>query len=204
MVISSKKAYAIPKSVCPRALVPVADLYSTGDTQTQFWLSLCGASGFWCTQGSNPGLLENSWRKCNYHYPCFTAEDTSLSAELLIVGLFKLFSVSFYYLFIFGPCNMLCWILVPWPGIKPVPPALEVWSPNRCTAREILRLLHPWSSSCLICWLGSLLLFASNQKFPPHSCYLKVSWDFWRLYSELGMGISNSDVLIWPICFSYP
>ena len=23
----------------------------TGDTQTQFWLSLCGASGSWCTQG---------------------------------------------------------------------------------------------------------------------------------------------------------
>ena len=24
---------------------------STGDTQTQFWLSLCGVSGSWCTQG---------------------------------------------------------------------------------------------------------------------------------------------------------
>ena len=24
---------------------------STGDTQTQFWLSLCGISGSWCTQG---------------------------------------------------------------------------------------------------------------------------------------------------------
>ena len=31
---------------------------STGDTQTQFWLSLCGVSGSWCTQA----LLEPSER----------------------------------------------------------------------------------------------------------------------------------------------
>ena len=29
-----------------------ADCTSTGDTQTQFCLSLCGVSGSWCTQGS--------------------------------------------------------------------------------------------------------------------------------------------------------
>ena len=28
-----------------------ADPYPTGDTQTQLCLSLCGVSGFWCTQG---------------------------------------------------------------------------------------------------------------------------------------------------------
>ena len=27
--------------------------------------------------------------------------------------------------------------LVPWPGIKPMPPALEVWSLNHWTSREI-------------------------------------------------------------------
>ena len=27
-------------------------------------------------------------------------------------------------------------ILVPQPGIKPMPPAVEVWSPNHWTARE--------------------------------------------------------------------
>ena len=86
---------------------------------------------------------------------------------------------------------MPCWILVPWPGIEPVPPALEVQSPNYWTAQEIHRLLHPWSSSCLTCWLGLLLLFASNQKLPSHSCYFKVSWDFWRLYSELGIGFAT-------------
>ena len=28
-----------------------ADCTSAGDTQTQFWLNLCGVSGSWCTQG---------------------------------------------------------------------------------------------------------------------------------------------------------
>ena len=32
---------------------------------------------------------------------------------------------------------MACGILVPWPGIEPVPPAVEAQSPNRWTAREV-------------------------------------------------------------------
>ena len=30
---------------------PLPTCTSTGDTQTQFYLSLCGVPGFWCTQG---------------------------------------------------------------------------------------------------------------------------------------------------------
>ena len=32
---------------------------------------------------------------------------------------------------------MACGILVPQPGIEPVPPAVESWSPNHWTAREL-------------------------------------------------------------------
>ena len=42
---SSKRAYATPRSAAPRALPlrqATADPYLTGDTQTRFWLSLCG------------------------------------------------------------------------------------------------------------------------------------------------------------------
>ena len=35
---------------------------------------------------------------------------------------------------------MLCGILVPWPGIRPEPSALEAWSLNPCTAKEVLSL----------------------------------------------------------------
>ena len=51
---SSKRAYGIPNSAAPRALAPVAVHclpVSTGDTQTQFCLSLSGVSGSWCAQG---------------------------------------------------------------------------------------------------------------------------------------------------------
>ena len=44
---------------CGSSLVTCA---STGDTQAQFWLSLCGVSGSWCAQGlSEPS--ERLWRE---------------------------------------------------------------------------------------------------------------------------------------------
>ena len=54
VVTSSKRAYAIPRSAAPRAPSPCSRPLLTctfaGDTQTQFWLSLCGVSGSWCTK----------------------------------------------------------------------------------------------------------------------------------------------------------
>ena len=37
---------------------------------------------------------------------------------------------------LFWGCCVACGILVPQPGIQPVPPAVEAWSPNHWTARE--------------------------------------------------------------------
>ena len=63
MATSSKRAYAIPKYATPSHThvwcilslyphsSPLLNHISTGDTQTQFSLSLCGVSGSWCTQG---------------------------------------------------------------------------------------------------------------------------------------------------------
>ena len=54
MATSAKKAYATPKSAAFRACTcssPLLTCTSTGDTQTQFWLSLCRVSGSWCAQG---------------------------------------------------------------------------------------------------------------------------------------------------------
>ena len=41
------------------------------------------------------------------------------------------------FFFFFWPCHMACKILVPQPGIEPVPPALEAGSPNLWTTREV-------------------------------------------------------------------
>ena len=45
--------------------------------------------------------------------------------------------VPLFLLFIFWPCQVACGILVPQPGIKPVPTALRSWSLNHQTAREV-------------------------------------------------------------------
>ena len=44
-----------------------------------------------------------------------------------------------FFLFFWGGglCHTACGILVPWPGIEPVPPALEVQSLNHWTTREV-------------------------------------------------------------------
>ena len=38
---------------------------------------------------------------------------------------------------IFWPCHTSCGILVPWSGIKPLSPAVEAWSLNHWTTREV-------------------------------------------------------------------
>ena len=42
-------------------------------------------------------------------------------------------------------CGM--WDLVPWPGIKPGPPALGAWSLTHWTTREVHRCMFEWEQS---------------------------------------------------------
>ena len=54
MATSSKRAYARPGLLHPEPLPhssPLLTRTSSGGTQTQFCLSLCGVSGSWCAQG---------------------------------------------------------------------------------------------------------------------------------------------------------
>ena len=57
-----------------------------------------------------------------------------------LVSSFFSSAFTFSFLFVFRPYHLACGILVPQPGIKPVPPALEVWSLNHCTARKVPHL----------------------------------------------------------------
>ena len=47
-----------------------------------------------------------------------------------------LFFTLFYLISFFWPHHIVCRILVPWPGIELVPPAVEAQSPNHWTTRE--------------------------------------------------------------------
>ena len=57
----------------------------------------------------------------------------------------------YIYIYLFRLYHVAWGILVPWPGIKPVPPAVEAGSPNQWTAREL-----PPSRSLTILSLSSL------------------------------------------------
>ena len=46
------------------------------------------------------------------------------------------FMVSTFFFF-FCPYHEACWILVPQPGIEPVPPAVEAWSLSHWAASEV-------------------------------------------------------------------
>ena len=42
-----------------------------------------------------------------------------------------------YFFFFFWPCCAACGIIIPWPGIEPMPPAMAMQSLNHWTAREV-------------------------------------------------------------------
>ena len=60
-------------------------------------------------------------------------------------------TIVFVCLF-FRPHHAACGILVPRPGIEPVLPAVEVWSPNYWTVREvpIMIVLNPTGQGILV------------------------------------------------------
>ena len=62
-------------------------------------------------------------------------------------------------------CVLIFWrshvasrILVLWPGIEPVPSALEAWSPNHWTAREVSSVFYKW-------WLK---LIITHKRYIPY------------------------------------
>ena len=82
------------------------------------------------------------------------------------------------FFFFFWPSLVACGILVPRPGIKPVPPAVEVWSLHHWTSREVppclfvlllltsllgQNLLH----SLLANWPSSFCLYTSSDRELP-------------------------------------
>ena len=67
------------------------------------------------------------------------------------------YSVKFGFFFFFWPCPAACGILVPQPGIKPTPPALEAWvlttgppgkSPLKFVVQTFSWLQHRWMILC--------------------------------------------------------
>ena len=105
---------------------------------------------------------------------CLTSLSMKISGSIHIVenGIILFCFMSEYYLivymyciflfFFFLPCCAACKILVPWSGIKPVPPAVEAQSLNHRTAREVPvpHLLYSF-----LCWWRFRLLPCPGYSF---------------------------------------
>ena len=65
-------------------------------------------------------------------------QSPATSVSLLLSWIFSNF-------FFFWPHHTACGTLIPWPGIKPVSPALKAWSVNHGTTREVPHL-ESWST----------------------------------------------------------
>ena len=70
-----------------------------------------------------------------------------------------------YFIFFFWPHHAACGILVPWPGIKPMPPAVEVRSLNHWTTWEVPLMIQFYIS-------GFLFLFFLHSVGPQRSTRL--------------------------------
>ena len=117
--------------------------------RTSFWLF----SGHTATTWLLPG---------NSHCWCWNVTSATLSlsffSNILVANHFlMIFFWNFQFfkklLFFFWPHHVACGILVPQPGIKPVPPALGVQSLNHWTSREVhLPILNIAVYTCTHCY----------------------------------------------------
>ena len=114
----------------------------------------------------NPAELPPPWtHHCVPHLlvlGCFLPTLASLTPHLQTISMANHLYCSkpnlCEVLFIWQHCES-CWILVPWPGIEPVPPAVEAQSLNHWTTREIPRSiflsishLQSWSTPPWYLW----------------------------------------------------
>ena len=74
-----------------------------------------------------------------------------------------IFHAHYTFFFFFWPRCVLCGILVPQQGIRPMPPALEAWSLNHWTTREVP------PHTFFTCYLQRVFIPASNMKVDKES-----------------------------------
>ena len=94
----------------------------------------------------------------------------------------------FFFVFFFWLYHVTCGISVPWPGIKLMPPTVEMQSLNHWTTREI-QVEHVF-----ICWAFSLTvigLFRNPWKldlwviWSPMNVVFWLVWSFQLIFSKL-------------------
>ena len=93
------------------------------------------------------------------------------------------------FLVIYWPCHAACRILIPQPGIKSAPCALEAWSPNPWTAGEVLS--HILSN-------GPRTIFLISPQETQSECLADNFILFFSRKSRLLFPLDFSSQRLWP------
>ena len=126
--------------------------------QRQYPLNIkgvCSHINFTETRVDSPDSMKYSLTQWKWIF-CATRPPSTqnLTPELVQEAQTSTFWLSFCFLFFFWLHHVVCGILVPWSGIEPVAPAVEAWSLNHWTARQVPRLLLSeiafWSHASLV------------------------------------------------------
>ena len=84
--------------------------------------------------------------------------------------------------FFFWPCPVSCRISVPWPGIEPMPPAVEAQSLNHWTAREVLLMHFSYCEWC--CYEQGWTNISLRPYFQFFWVYTQ-KWNCWAIFNFL-------------------
>ena len=99
--------------------------------------------------------------------------------------------------FFLWPCPSACGILVPWPGMEPIPSTLEAWSLNHWTAREVPRKILLWVK----CIEWSTMLDPENS-LVPWLCHSQATptWANYIILQNLSFFVSKMGLLKDQLC----
>ena len=90
----------------------------------------------WMRAGETMGL-HGVWRLSLPHVALSARNTYPVLPGMPSTFLFLVNTYLVFFCFFFWPRHVACGILVPWPGIKPGPPAVKARSPNHWTTREV-------------------------------------------------------------------
>ena len=76
--------------------------------------------------------LQGSWWQSHHMEGAVVTELWPIGAKLLANQRYLFYLFTWLH-------HVECWILVPWPGIEPLPPVLEAQNLNHWTTKEVLR-----------------------------------------------------------------
>ena len=127
---------------------------------------------------------------------CFPQPHSQILATTIVFTASVSSTISFFFFFFFLPHHLVCEILIPWPGIKPRPSAVEAQSPNHWTARKLLSLMILGPSckwNCAVFVVLWLTYYTFQDVLKVHLCCVNKGISF----------LSKTESIVYYLCIPH-